>query len=62
MAGPFRECTVIILPTDRSVSFGDQGVTVRDGSTITFNGVVYTVDLSTCNARTKTTTTTGVTP
>jgi len=54
--GPFRECTIILLPTGRGVTFGERDVTVRDDNTITVGGVTYTVNLGNCGAVTTTTT------
>lgn len=56
ISGPFEQCTVILLPSGRQVSFGESGVSVRDGNTITVNGITYAIDLSSCNAATSTTT------
>ena len=52
ITGPFERCTVIILPNGRVVSFGEAGVTVRDGNTIDVGGVSYTIDFSSCAAAT----------
>lgn len=59
ISGPFEQCSVIILPSGRQVSFGEGGVSVRDGNTIAVNGVTYTVDFSSCAAVTSTAPPTG---